>query len=70
MTVEDHQVNGGLGSAVAELLAKNFPVPVEMIGVNDQFGESGKPDELLEKYGMKSKNIIEAVKKVITRKNS
>ncbi len=70
VTVEEHQVNGGMGSAVAEVLAKNHPVPMEFIGMQDHFGESGEPEELLEKYNMKAKDIIEAVKKVITRKNS
>ncbi len=69
VTVEEHQVTGGLGGAVAEVLAKNFPTPIEMVGMPDHFGESGAPDELLEKYGMKSGNIVEAVKKVIARKN-
>ncbi len=70
VTVEEHQINGGLGGAVAELLGKKFPTPIEMIGMGDHFGESGKPDELLEKYDMKSLSIIEAVKKVIARKNN
>lgn len=70
VTVEDHQINGGLGSAVAECLAKNFPTPIEMIGMKDEFGESGKPNELLEKYEMKKEDIIKAVKKAIARKNS
>jgi len=69
VTVEEHQVSGGLGGAVAEVLSKNFPVPQEFIGMPDSFGESGAPDELLEKYHMKAKDIIEAVKKVIARKN-
>ncbi|OGM31136.1 transketolase [Candidatus Woesebacteria bacterium RIFCSPHIGHO2_01_FULL_44_10] len=70
VTVEEHQINGGLGGAVAEVLARNFPVPQEFVGMPDSFGESGDPDELLEKYHMKSADIIAAVKKVITRKNS
>jgi transketolase len=69
VTVEEHQVMGGMGSAVAEVLAKNFPVPMEFIGMPDSFGESGKYDELLKKYGLTAKNIVEAVKKVIIRKN-
>lgn len=68
VTVEEHQINGGLGSAVAEVLAESFPVPMERIGMKDVFGESGEPDELLEKYGMKMDSIIKAVKKVIKRK--
>lgn len=68
VTVEEHQINGGMGSAVAEVLSRNWPVPIEYIGMPNSFGESGKPDELLEKYGMKSKDIVEAVKKVVKRK--
>lgn len=70
VTAEEHQVTGGMGSAVAEVLAGNFPVPVEFIGMPDCFGESGKPDELLMKYHMKSWHIISAVKKVIYRKKT
>lgn len=69
VTVEEHQVNGGLGGAVSEVLARNFPVPMEFVGMPNSFGESGQPDELLEKYGMKAKDIIEAVKRVVTRKS-
>lgn len=68
VTVEEHQIMGGMGSAVAEMLAENYPVPVEFVGVRDSFGESGTPDELLEKYGMKAKHIIKAIKKVLKRK--
>jgi transketolase len=68
VTVEEHQVNGGMGSAVAEILAKNFPVPMEMIGMQDEFGESGDPEELLEKYGMNVQSIKEAVIRVRERK--
>jgi transketolase len=61
---------GGMGSAVAEILAKNFPVPIEFIGVKDSFGESARTyQELWKKFGLKKENIIEAVKKVIARKN-
>jgi len=71
VTVEEHQVMGGMGSAVAEVLAKNFPVPIEFVGIKDLFGESARdPDELWKKFGLKKENIIEAVKKVIARKNS
>lgn len=62
VTVEEHQVNGGLGSAIAELLAKNNPKPIEFIGVQDQFGQSGAPVELIEHYGMGVKSIIQAAK--------
>lgn len=68
VSIEEHQVNGGLGSAVAEVLVKNYPVPQEFIGVQDRFGESGKPDELIESFGMGTGSIKEAVKKVIARK--
>lgn len=68
VTVEEHQVAGGMGSAVAEVLAQNFPVPIEFVGVKDQFGQSGTPDELIEHYGMGRNAIKEAVKKVLNRK--
>jgi transketolase len=68
VTVEEHQVIGGLGGAVAETLAKHQPVPIEFIGLQDTFGESGSPNELIEKYGMGVKDIKRAVKKVIRRK--
>ena len=68
ITVEEHQISGGMGGAVAEVLAQNFPVPVEFIGVRDQYGQSGKPDELIEHYGMGKNAIKEAVKKVLARK--
>ena len=68
MTVEEHQVMGGMGSAVAEVLAKNYPVPIEFVGVQDKFGQSGTPDELVEHYGMGKDSIKEAVKRVLGRK--
>ncbi len=68
VTAEEHQMYGGLGSAVAEVIAKNFPAPMEMVAVQDSFGESGKPEQLLEYYGLKDKNIVEAAQKVIRRK--
>lgn len=68
VTVEEHQQNGGLGSAVAEVLIKNFPVPIEMVAIKDSFGESGKYEELVKKYGLRKENIIEAVKEVLKRK--
>jgi transketolase len=68
VTAEDHNIIGGLGSAVSEVLAENIPTPVERIGTKDVFGESGKPDELYKKYGLTSNDIIKAVKKVIGRK--
>lgn len=68
VTVEEHQVMGGMGSAVAEVLAQNYPVPMEFIGVQDKFGQSGTPDELVEYYGMGKNSIKEAVRKVLARK--
>ena len=68
VTVEEHQKAGGMGSAVVEMLAENYPVPVEMIGVKDRFGESGKPEELLKAFGLSEKDIIRAAKSVIKRK--
>ena len=69
VTVEDHQVMGGMGSAIAEALAKKRPTPQEFIGLQDTFGESGKPVELIEKYNMGKNAIKDAVKKVISRKS-
>lgn len=68
VTVEEHQVIGGMGSAVCEILAENEPVPIEMIGIKDRFGESGQPDELIEHFGMGVKDIVRAAKKVVKRK--
>lgn len=69
VTAEEHQVNGGLGSAVAEVVVKNCPVPMAMVAVKDKFGESGKPDELLAAYHLKDVDIVKAVKEVIKRKS-
>jgi len=68
VTIEEAQVMGGMGSAVAEVLAKNFPVPIEFIGMQDSFGESGKPQQLLEKFNMTAADIVTGAKKVIRRK--
>jgi transketolase len=68
VTVEEHQVQGGLGGAVAEALAKHAPMPVEFIGMQNTFGESGAPGELLKKYGMMPKDIVAAAEKAIRRK--
>ena len=68
VTCEEHQIDGGMGSAVAEILSRNFPVPIEFIGVPNVFGESGKSEELFKKFKLTSKDIIEAVKRVIVRK--
>jgi transketolase len=67
VTVEEHQVEGGLGGAVAEALAKYAPSPIEFIGMQDTFGESGQPDQLIKKYGMDAKDIKAAAKRVIRR---
>lgn len=69
VSVEEHQIAGGLGSAIAELLSQNYPVPQEYIGMSDRYGESGKANELIEYFGMGVENIKEAVRKVIKRKN-
>jgi transketolase len=69
VTAEEHQLNGGLGDAIAQTLAINLPRPIEMVGVNDSFGESGKPEELLEKYGLNAQAIVNASLKSIQRKN-
>ncbi len=61
VTVEEHQIRGGMGSAVAECLAKNHPVPMRFIGVDDKFGQSGTPEELIEHYGMGKDAIVRAV---------
>ena len=68
VVAEEHQIAGGLGGAVAELLAKKCPVPMEFVGLNDVFGESGRPDELLKKYEMDTRDIKEAVKRVAARR--
>jgi transketolase len=69
VTCEEHQYNGGLGESVARVLSSNHPAPQEFIAVNDEFGESGKPEELLDKYGLSTEHIVSAVEKVISRKN-
>jgi transketolase len=68
VTVEEHQVAGGFGSAIAEVLARELPTPIEFIGVQDRYGQSGEPKELIEHYGMGPSHIKEAVKKAIARK--
>ncbi len=68
VTAEDHQKNCGLGGAVAEVLAQEYPAPMEFVAVNDTFGESGKGNELFDKYGVSSPHIINAVKRVLKRK--
>ena len=68
VTAEEHNIIGGLGSAVAEVVVENTPVPLERVGVKDTFGESGKPAELLEKYGLTPKAIKAAVYQALRRK--
>lgn len=68
VTCEEHQMNGGLGDSVAQVLSRFNPAPIEMVAVDDSFGESGKPTDLLKKYGLSSDNIVEKVKAVLKRK--
>lgn len=68
VTLEEHQIAGGMGSAVAELLAREHPVPQEFIGVHDVFGQSGEPDELMRHYKMDVASVVEAAKKAVSRK--
>lgn len=65
VSIEDHQIHGGMGSAVAEMLAENYPVPMKIMGVDDSFGESGKPDELYKKYGLSQEHIISTIKNIL-----
>ena len=68
VTAEEHMMNGGMGDSVCQLLARKLPAPVEMVAVNDHFGESGKPDQLMTKFGLDTPHIVEAAKKVMARK--
>ena len=68
VTAEEHNIFGGLGDSIAQVAAKNWPVPIEYIGTNDTFGESGKPSELLVKYGLDAEHIVAAAEKVMARK--
>ncbi len=68
VSAEEHQMNGGLGDSIAQLLSRNTPTPQEFVAVNDSFGESGTPDELMTKYGLDTVNIVDAALKVIARK--
>jgi len=68
VSAEEHQIFGGLGESIAQTLVRNYPVPMEFVGVKDKFGESGTPDALMEKYGLKAINIVEAALKAISRK--
>jgi transketolase len=68
VTVEEHQINGGLGDSVAQVLSRFHPSPLEMVAVNDSFGESGTPTQLLKKFGLDKENIVKAVERVLARK--
>jgi len=68
VVAEEHQINGGLGDAIASVLARNLPTPIEKVAVKDSFGESGKPEELLKKYGLDTPDVVTAALKVIGRK--
>ncbi|MGI8952733.1 MAG: transketolase family protein [Chitinophagaceae bacterium] len=68
VTCEEHNILGGLGDSVAHVAAKNFPVPIEYVGTKDTFGESGKPEDLLKKYGLDSTDIVQAAETVLERK--
>jgi transketolase len=68
VSAEEHQLNGGLGDSIAQLLSRYYPKPLEMVGVNDSFGESGTPEALMEKYGLNAKSIVASSKKAISRK--
>ncbi|MBP6978792.1 MAG: transketolase C-terminal domain-containing protein [Bacteroidales bacterium] len=68
LTAEEHQITGGLGGAVAEVVVRHHPVPVDFIGMQDRFGESGKPEELMEKYGLKAHHIADRAKRMMDKK--
>jgi len=70
VSAEEHQLNGGLGDSIAQLLSRNYPSPVEMVGVHDSFGESGVPEELMVKYGLTAQAIVEAAEKAMSRKQA
>jgi len=68
VTAEEHMMNGGMGDSVAQLLVREYPVPMEMVAINDMFGESGKPEELMKKFGLDADHIVSAALKVMIRK--
>ncbi len=68
VSAEEHQVSGGLGESIAQVLSRNYPLPLEIVAVNDSFGESGTPDQLMEKYGLTANDIVKAAMKVVERK--
>ena len=69
VTAEEHQINGGMGESISRIFAENYPVPLELVGVNDRFGESGTPDQLMKKYGLNADSIVKAAHKVLDRKS-
>jgi transketolase len=69
VTAEEHMINGGLGDSIAQVLTRNIPYPQEYVGVNDTFGESGTPDELMVKYGIDTPDVVKAALKVLKRKS-
>jgi transketolase len=69
VTAEEHQIHGGMGSAVAEVLSQDYPIPIKMIGVRDRFGESGKPDELQRHFNLTEDDIVRAVHEVMRKKS-
>lgn len=68
VSAEEHQVNGGLGESIAQVLVRGLPAPMEFVGVNDTFGESGTPDALMAKYGLKAANVADAARRAVSRK--
>ena len=70
VTAEEHNIIGGLGDAIAQVASKHLPIPIEYVGTKDTFGESGKPTDLLKKYGLDIPDIVAAAEKVMKRKNS
>jgi len=68
VTAEEHQIAGGMGESIAQLLATHQPTPIEFVAVDDKFGESGKPHDLMKKYGLHSTDIIAATHRVLKRK--
>jgi len=69
VVAEEHQKLGGLGGSISTLLAEKFPAPIEFVAVDDKFGESGKPSQLMEKYGLSASNIVSKVNKCLARKS-
>ena len=69
VTAEEHMINGGLGDSIAQVISRNNPLPIEYVGVNDSFGESGTPDQLMEKYGLNADAIVKAAEKAVSRKS-